>query len=167
MHTECIQYSICTLYVVYTCTLYTYMYMYISTCTLSSPARRGEGPWFCCEDQSHQLDDSQLDDRHAPVQRKRNSKSRLIRGEPEQPPNTRVTYGEFAIPMYVCIYACMYVVIRRPRASVLPRPFQHSGPPMPSTALFLWCGNQNDWCGHKPRPPARPSIYPGENPACS
>ena len=40
---------------------------------------------------------------------------------------------------------------------------------MPSIALFLWCGNKNDWCDHaqtppKPRPPARPSFYPGENP---
>ena len=33
----------------------------------------------------------------------------LIRGEPERAPNTRVTYGEFAVPMYVCIYVCMYV----------------------------------------------------------
>ena len=31
----------------------------------------------------------------------------LIRGEPERAPNTRVTYGEFAVPMYVCIYVCM------------------------------------------------------------
>ena len=23
---------------------------------------------------------------------------------------------------------------------------------MPSIAMFLWCGNQNDWCGHKLRP---------------
>ena len=33
----------------------------------------------------------------------------IIRGEPERAPNTRVTYGEFAVPMYVCIYVCMYV----------------------------------------------------------
>ena len=33
----------------------------------------------------------------------------LIRGEPERAPNTRVTYGEFAVPMYVCIYVCIYV----------------------------------------------------------
>ena len=31
----------------------------------------------------------------------------IIRGEPERAPNTRVTYGEFAVPMYVCIYVCM------------------------------------------------------------
>ena len=30
----------------------------------------------------------------------------IIRGEPERAPNTRVTYGEFAVPMYVCIYVC-------------------------------------------------------------
>ena len=36
----------------------------------------------------------------------------LIRGEPERALNTRVTYGEFAVPMYVC----MYGAIRRPRA---------------------------------------------------
>ena len=35
--------------------------------------------------------------------------------------------------------------------SVLPRRFQQSSP-MPSIVIFLWCGNQNDWCGHKPRP---------------
>ena len=29
---------------------------------------------------------------------------------------------------------------------------QHSLPPMPSIALFLWYGNQNDWCDHKLRP---------------
>ena len=34
----------------------------------------------------------------------------IIRGEPERAPNTRVIYGEFAVPMYVCIYVqCMYV----------------------------------------------------------
>ena len=33
----------------------------------------------------------------------------LIRGEPERALNTRVTYGEFAVPMYVCIYVCIYV----------------------------------------------------------
>ena len=31
----------------------------------------------------------------------------IIRGEPERAPNTRVTYGKFAVPMYVCIYVCM------------------------------------------------------------
>ena len=31
----------------------------------------------------------------------------VIRGEPERAPNTRVTYGEFAVPMYVCMYLCM------------------------------------------------------------
>ena len=36
----------------------------------------------------------------------------IIRGEPERAPNARVTYGKFAVPMYVC----MYVAIRRPRA---------------------------------------------------
>ena len=46
----------------------------------------------------------------------------LIRGEPERAPNTRVTYGEFAVPMYVCIYVyvCVRVYVdvgtRRPRA---------------------------------------------------
>ena len=35
--------------------------------------------------------------------------------------------------------------------SVLPRPFQHSGPHA-FHSLFLWCGNQNEWCGHKLRP---------------
>ena len=30
----------------------------------------------------------------------------IIRDEPERAPNTRVTYGEFAIPMYVCMYVC-------------------------------------------------------------
>ena len=42
----------------------------------------------------------------------------IIRGEPERAPNTRVTHGEFAVPMYVCMYivsVCMYVAIRRPR----------------------------------------------------
>ena len=49
-----------------------------------------------------------------------------IQGEPERAPNTRVTYGEFAVPMYVCIYVCIYisiyldisvyVALRRPRA---------------------------------------------------
>ena len=29
---------------------------------------------------------------------------KIIRGEPEQAPNTRVTYSEFAVCMYVCIY---------------------------------------------------------------
>ena len=33
----------------------------------------------------------------------------LIRGEPERALNTRVTYGEFAVPMYVCMYVCMYI----------------------------------------------------------
>ena len=36
----------------------------------------------------------------------------LIRGEPERAPNARLTYGKFAVPMYVC----MSVAIRRPRA---------------------------------------------------
>ena len=34
----------------------------------------------------------------------------------------------------------------------LPRPFQQSGPPMPSLSIFLWCNNLNEWCGHKLRP---------------
>ena len=38
---------------------------------------------------------------------KNNHKYRVIRGEPERAPNTRVTYGEFAVPMYVCMYLCM------------------------------------------------------------
>ena len=37
----------------------------------------------------------------------------IIRG---QAPNTRETYSEFAVPMYVSIYVSMYVAIRRPRA---------------------------------------------------
>ena len=36
----------------------------------------------------------------------------IIRGEPERAPNTRVTYGEFAVPMYLSVY----VALRRPRA---------------------------------------------------
>ena len=35
------------------------------------------------------------------------------------------------------VVCCNYVF------SVLPRPFQHSDPHMPSIALFLWCGDQN------------------------
>ena len=38
----------------------------------------------------------------------------VVRGEPERAPNTRVTYGEFAVPMCVCMYLCN-VAIRRPR----------------------------------------------------
>ena len=30
----------------------------------------------------------------------------IIRGEPERAPSTRVTYGEFTVPMYVCMYVC-------------------------------------------------------------
>ena len=30
--------------------------------------------------------------------------SQVIRGEPERAPNTEVAYGEFAVPMYVCMY---------------------------------------------------------------
>ena len=45
----------------------------------------------------------------------------IIWGEPEQAPNTRVTYSEFAVPMYcmydvVCMHVCIYVVICHPRA---------------------------------------------------
>ena len=34
---------------------------------------------------------------------------RLIRGEPERAPNTGETYGNFAVPMYLSMYLCMYV----------------------------------------------------------
>ena len=34
----------------------------------------------------------------------------ILWGEPVQAPNTRVTYGEFAVPtVYVCMYVSMYV----------------------------------------------------------
>ena len=33
----------------------------------------------------------------------------IIRGEPERAPNTRVTFGEFAVPMYLSIYPSMYM----------------------------------------------------------
>ena len=29
----------------------------------------------------------------------------IIRGEPERVPNSRETYGKFAVPMYVCMYS--------------------------------------------------------------
>ena len=33
-------------------------------------------------------------------------------GEPERAPNTRVTYGEFTVPMYVCMYiVCVCVCV--------------------------------------------------------
>ena len=35
----------------------------------------------------------------------------IIRGEPERAPNTRETYGNFAVPMYLSVY----VALRRPR----------------------------------------------------
>ena len=39
------------------------------------------------------------------------TQSYIIRGEPERAANTRVTYGEFAVRMYVCMYVCMYTYV--------------------------------------------------------
>ena len=39
-----------------------------------------------------------------------------FRGEPERALNTRETYSELTVPMYVSIYVSMYVAICRPRA---------------------------------------------------
>ena len=32
-----------------------------------------------------------------------------VLGEPERAPNARVTYGNFAVPIYVSMYICVYV----------------------------------------------------------
>ena len=53
--------------------------------------------------------------------------SSFIRGEPERAPNT---YGEFAVPIIVCMYVCM---IRRPRVNHADGKDRHGALRAPST----------------------------------